>query len=562
MSRGRGGPSREPYHRHIPPALQAKENRHRQGPASLFLRPGPQQTPFSSYYHSPASPVVHIQPPVPSLIPSAPSIPNHSHNPNCAPSPAPEPFHYQQVEFLRGQSSEAPQFRTSPCGGGVVPGRLPSSSYQHQSSYSRYPKPNSSPWGRGSYSQDQSFGYPASVRASRGTPDPRYLNQNQLRGQNHNQFSNRQWCVQTDSLPENFQSLSLHQDRPNRGGERFDRHPESSSSGNLSFTKVNITLTPHIQDQVHKALVALKPSESISAKLLAKKLHLPKKIVNKALYSLERSQKAFKQGLLPPEWALYREHLKGERDQNSTVQSPPSVLCVSSEHPSETKFEFKPETAHKLGQAKKEDSDTDSTSYICSSLESSDSEEPQTPAKGQHQEKQHPSTTSSSDQELKLPTMPDHRELVLQYLLTSGEATALVIAKNLGFKTAKQVNPTLYILEKRGDVIKNKEVNPPIWELSTHRRERMERSLKAAQSTPTEGAQMELEASGEEVGGVSVSLSSSPLPPIPGLQQLPLQERWIPEKSHSEGVSKILAMYIFICIKRRILSYKHEMTVS
>lgn len=558
MSRGRGGPPREHYHRHPPPDLPAKENYHRPGPASLYLRPGPQQTP--SYYQNPAYPVVPIQPRAPSLIPSAPPTPDHnkvapkpvapysSHNPNNGLSPGPKYFQYQQIEFLRGQTSEAPLFRASLCGGGggVVPGRLPSSSYQVQSGYSRYPKPNSNYRGRGVYSQDQRFGYPPSVRAPRGNPDLRFLNQNQLRGQNHNQYSNRQRCFEEDSLPENFQRLTLHQDRPNRGGERFDRHSASSSSVNLSFTKINITLTPDIQNQVHRALVALQPSESISAKLLAKKLCLPKKIVNKALYSLERSQKASKQGLLPPEWTLYREHLGGERDQNSTVQSPPSLLCVSSGHLPEAKFELK--TAENLGQAKKEDSDTESSSSICSSLESSDSEQSRTPAKGQHQEKQHPGTTSSPDQELRLPTMTDQKELVMRYLLNSREATALVISKNLGLKTAKQVNPTLYALEKQGDVIKNGDVTPFTWELSTHRRERMERSLKAAQSTPTEGGQMELETRGDEGGGSA--FLPSPLPPILGLELLPLQEGWMPEQSHSEGVGKILlCINLFMCQK-------------
>lgn len=341
MSRGRGGPPKEHYHRHPPPDLQAKENYHRPGPYSLYPRPGPQQIPYSSYYNNPTQPVVPIQPSAPSLIPSTPPIPNHnkvapkpvahnsSRNQNHGPNPVPNSFQHQQVEFLRGQSSEAPQYRASPRGGGgrggVVPGRPPSSSYQPQSGYSRYPNPNSSPRGRGGYSQDQSFVYSPSVRAQRGTTGPRHLNQNQLQGKNHNQYSNRQWCFQTDSLYDSFQSLSLR-DRPSRGGERFDRHSASSSLSKSSFTKINITLTPDIQDQVHRALAALKPSESISAKLLAKKLRLPKKIVNKAFYSLERSQKAFKQGLLPPEWSLYREPLRGEEDHNSEVQSPPSHL--------------------------------------------------------------------------------------------------------------------------------------------------------------------------------------------------------------------------------------------
>lgn len=404
----------------------------------------------------------------------------------------------------------------------MVPGRVHNSSYHLQSGYSRYPKPNSSPCGRGVYGQDQ---YVPSVR------DSRYFHQNQFQEQNHNRFYKRQ-CIQTDSLSESFQRLTFYQDRPNRG-ERFDTHSVSSSSANLSCTKVNITLTPDIQDQVHRFLVALKPSESISAKLLAKKLRLPKKIVNKALYSLERSQKVFKQGLLPPEWTVYREPLRDEGDQNSTVRSPPPLLFVNSEHPPEAKSELKIKTEENLGKDKNKNSDTESSSLNCSSLESSDSEESQAPARGQH-----PSTTSSPDQELKLPTMAEQKELILKYLLNSGEATALVIAKNLSFKTAKQVNPTLYSLEKQGDVIKNGKVNPPTWELSSHRRERMERSLKAARSTPSDRGQMEVEVGGDEGGGGSIFLPSSPLPTIPGLEPLSLQGNWMPEQSDIEGVGK------------------------
>lgn len=547
MSRGRGGPSRERFYRHPPPDLPAQEKYHRPGPAALDLRPGPQQTPYSSYYQSPAPSLVPIQSATPSLNPFTPPIPDHnkagpkpvptnsSHNPTPGPSLGFKSFHHQQVEFLRGQSSEAPQFRASLCGsgGGAVSGRQPSSSYQPQSGYSRYPKPNSSHRGRG-YSQDQSFGYPPSGRAPRGNPDLRFLNQNQIRGQSHNQYSNRQWGFERESFSEKFQCLSLHQDRPNRVGERFDRH-----SASCSFSKVNITLTPDIQDQVQRALAALKPAESISAKLLAKKLRLPKKIINKALYSLERSQKASKQGLLPPEWTLYREHLRGDTDQNPPVQSPPPLLCVSSDPPPEANPELKTETAENLGQAKKEDSDTESSCSNSSSLESSDSEESQTPGKGQLQEKQHPGTTSSPDQDLKLPIMSEQKELVLQYLLNTRVATALVIAKNLGLKNTKQVNPTLYSLEKQGDVIKNGDVTPPTWELSTHRRERMERSLKASQVNPNEGGPMELGTREGEAGG-PVFLPSSLSPPIPGLDPPPLQEGWTLKQSHSEGVGRIL----------------------
>uniref|UniRef100_A0A665VTV6 Adenosine deaminase RNA specific n=1 Tax=Echeneis naucrates TaxID=173247 RepID=A0A665VTV6_ECHNA len=127
--------------------------------------------------------------------------------------------------------------------------------------------------------------------------------------------------------------------------------------------------------------------------------------------------------------------------------------------------------------------------------------------------------------------MAEQKNQILQYLLGSGKATALVIAKNLGFKTSKQVNSTLYSLKKQGDVIKNGEGNPPIWELSPHRRERMERSLKVAHKTPVEGISIEQE------GGASIVLPSPPLPPIPGLEPKPLPEGWMPEryKETNEG---------------------------
>ncbi|XP_030013531.1 double-stranded RNA-specific adenosine deaminase isoform X2 [Sphaeramia orbicularis] len=551
MSRGRGGPSKEHYHRHPPPLLQAKENYYRPGPDSFFPRPGPQQAPYSNYYYSPGRPAVPIRPPAPSLIHSAPPISSHnkvdpqpvalnsSHNLNYNPSAVPNSFQYQQVEFLRGQISEAPQFRGSLRGagaGGGVPGRSLSFSHQPQSGYSRYPNPSSSPRGRGGYREDQCFTAPPSVGVPRGTPSPRHLNQNQSQvNKNTSQYSNRQWCLQADSVCDTFKSLSLHQEQPNKGRERFNKFTASQGSKHLSSGKQNITFTPDIQDQVYRALAALKPSETISAKLLARKIRLPKGIVNKALYSLERSQKASKQGLLPPEWSLFREPIKGEEYQK--VQSSPSHRCASpqdTQNPG-TKTELRTETVEHREQAKDKDSesDTESSSSYCFSSVSSDSEDSQS-ASSQHQEKQHPSTNSSPDPAHKHPTMGDQKELVLQYLLDAENATALVIAKNLGLRNAKQVNPTLYALEKQGDVVKNSDVNPPTWELSTHRRERMERSLKAAQRTQAEEREMKKEGSRDEMGDESMCVQSSPQPSLPGLESLPLPEGWMPEQSHSE----------------------------
>ncbi|XP_053287953.1 double-stranded RNA-specific adenosine deaminase [Pleuronectes platessa] len=513
MSRGRGGPSKENYHRYPLPHFQARENQNRPGPSSFFPRADPQLSPYSSYYNSPPPPLVSTHPQAPSFIPSAPPEPSHYKGPpkpvtpnnsyyqNHFPCPVPNSFKQQQSEFLRGQRSEAPQFRTSLRGGGVVPGRPPSSSYQPQSGYSRFLNPNSSPRGRGGYSQEQSFEYSPRFGPQQG---PRHLNQTQLQGKKHNQHSNRQWWAQTDSLCDNFDSLSLHQEWTSRG-DSSDRHSESSSSAASSSSKINITLTPAIQDQVHKALAALNPTDSVPAKVLARKLRLPKKIVNRALYSLERLQIASKQGLLPPGWSLYREPLNCTEDQNAEVYTPLSNLCV------------------RLEQPKGEDSDSESSSTLCSSSESSDFEGSRSSGKGQHTEKPHWGSTTSPDQELQLPTMTEQKDLVLRYLLESGEATALVIGKNLGLRNA--IQSTLYALEKQGEVVKNGEVNPPTWELSTHRRERMERSIKAAKSTAAKGAPME-----EGSGSI---FHPSATPPIPGLEKLSLPEDWISEKSDS-----------------------------
>ncbi|XP_056142388.1 double-stranded RNA-specific adenosine deaminase isoform X2 [Lampris incognitus] len=169
------------------------------------------------------------------------------------------------------------------------------------------------------------------------------------------------------------------------------------------------------------------------------------------------------------------------------------------------------------------------------SRESSDfyQKESQSPAKLKHRVKQQPFTSSSTSQDLKTITMTEQKEKILQYLLQSGKATSLVIAKNLGFKNAKQVSPTLYFLEKQGEVTKNSEVNPPTWELSNHRREKMERSVKALQGlAAAASSQMEVGAVGEETGAESVLLPS--ILPSPGLKPHPPQESWQPQESPSE----------------------------
>lgn len=414
----------------------------------------------------------------------------------------------------------------------MTPARPSTSSYQLSSGYDRYSNPNNSYRFHKSGCQEQSFRNPPNVRAPRTFPDPRFVTQSQVRGQKHSANSSRVWGSQTDCISDTFQHFTL-QDVSQRG-KQFDRYGPSSSSPNVSFAKVNITLNPVIQDQVHATLFALQPSESISAKSLSKKLRLPKNVVNKALYSLERLHKASKQGLHPPKWTLYKEH----------PQAVNSTLTVPQQHSTEQKQKTDPESErdfHLVQVKNEEHSDTESSSSNDSN--SSESTDSVGPAGNQHHlEQDYACTVLCADQDLKLPAMTDQKELIFQYLLHAQEATSLVIAKNLGLRNAKQVNPTLYALEKLGDVVRNKQVSPQTWELSAHRRERMERSLKATQGSRSVFTPMDLE-------GLGLNYPpSSPLPSLPSLELLPFSEGLTSEKNNSERVSCFpVSSFFFFC---------------
>ncbi|KAG7267331.1 hypothetical protein CRUP_031718, partial [Coryphaenoides rupestris] len=270
---------------------------------------------------------------------------------------------------------------------------------------------------------------------------------------------------------------------------------------------INLPFTPDIQEWVYSILAALSPSENIAARQLAKRLRLPKKIVNSTLYSLEASGKAFKKGIHPPLWSLYRQLGGDQVFENTEPGGSLAQLWNFSEHSHQQtiELEVKAEAIEALEQLRedwpvREDcSDAESTS-TCSSFEASDLSS--TP------------TTSSTTQDIKpAAAMAKQKEQILHYLFQVSDVTALVIAKNVGLKTAKQVNSTLYNMENQGELTKNSEVNPPTWELSKRRREKMERSLKASQC-PSTAMQCTEEGAG-----------STPLPLLlPGLEPSPLQD--------------------------------------
>lgn len=442
--------------------------------------------------------------------------PNTSINQNLRSSTEPNSFLYLQAKVPRGQSSEAPQFRSSPRAPGGTPNdRAPFLSHKAQSGqYLR-----SSPRGRRNNRWNTSVdGAPRTPSASQ------YWNHNQTRTATHSQHSNKHWCLQSDSVAESFQDLSLHKDRSNSGGHNFDSASVSSSSINSSCSKVNLTLTPDIQEWVHSTLAALSPSQSIAARPLAKRLRLPKKIVNSALYSLEGLGKAFKKGTHPPLWSLYRQLSGDQIFENKEPGGSLAQLFSEHSHQPTIKLELKAETVEALEQlgedysVREDGSDAESTSSCCSSFESSDSDHNDTP------------TTSSTVQDIQPPVMANQKDQILHFLFQTPEVTALIIAKNVGLKSAKQVNSTLHTMEKQGELTKNSKANPPTWELSKRRREKMERSLKASQCSPAAEKRMEVgHAAGQGAGSTLLP------PPIPGLEPSPFQESWQPMQGISNA---------------------------
>ncbi|KAJ8005030.1 hypothetical protein DPEC_G00142410 [Dallia pectoralis] len=509
MSRGRGGSPIEHYHRPPLPQIPTKQLYYRAPPVGFHPRAPPQQAPHPNVhpYLGPVPPLVPPSAHSQTLYPSAPPLPSYSPAPGLQ-SSGPGSFRQQQIHFLRGQNAEAPQFRESPRGalslGQGAPSGLSNGLNQAQAGYSRYTQNSSR--GRGGYTREgrgrgvgRDFGYPTNQEPPRGPVAPRFWNQKQT--STHNQGFNKKPVLHADnanglSIWEGFNNLSLDRDRSYRGRLEGTDKPPAYGSNNSNNRCPTTFQPPDIREQVLQALSALSPGETLQAKCLAKTLRLPKKFINQALYGLERDKKTSKHGESPPEWTVYIEPQKEpeRRDPHRENQSsypgvgsvdsrdrfseePRQLSCVQEEEIVFTAETQQPET--QIPEADRED-------YYVESDSHSSSSEPSESYQQHSQSLTHqPSSTSTSNEELDLDEGDmNQKDSVLHYLLEAGEASGLVIAKNLGLRGAKQVNPTLYALEKQGELTRNAEVTPHTWELSHHRRERMERSLKAERSAP------------------------------------------------------------------------------
>uniref|UniRef100_A0A8B9JJ32 Adenosine deaminase RNA specific n=1 Tax=Astyanax mexicanus TaxID=7994 RepID=A0A8B9JJ32_ASTMX len=387
MSRGRGGPFKEHQQFSLPP--HQGKSRFGSFPQSFQAHPRAPRVP------SPNSGIARFPPPPLYTYPTSPGV--SPRGPTFPPASSTPPsygtsqtdfqtsaangvgrkdeaadFRQQQALFLRGQSSQAPKFQAEP--------PYFSGNRQQQTTYTpSYVQ-------RGGYRQNR-------PNWQRGPPSGSPLGGRKPPG-----------CDYLPSSGPYHQYKRGHWDRPS------DRDVSSLSTG---FRDLSL-------EQVLSSLASLGPGETIQAKVLAKKLRLPKKIVNQALYALSSLHQAVKQGDTPPLWRL---HFQQENSFETFA------------------------------------SDRDQGTF--------------------------PAATQAGSFGITMEAK-DNKERIMQYLYEAGKASALLIAKNLGFRNAKQVNPMLYAMEKQGDLSRMSGVTPPSWELSAHRREKMDRQRKAASAVKQE----------------------------------------------------------------------------
>ncbi|MCI4374778.1 hypothetical protein PGIGA_G00010020 [Pangasianodon gigas] len=480
MSRGRGGHSKE-YQRFSLPSHQSKSSQ------GFFSQTYPAH-PRTPQVPSPSASLGRFQhpPPYSSTGPPGASPSGSSLPPNPFTSQFPGPsqvqaqrstsnreacgddaadFRQQQILFLRGQSAEAPKFvplQSSHLG----------SPPQRQTGYYNSPK-SSSYVRRGGYIR----GRPSWEKGfnTRYHPGPKSgWEQHHLRSQNNQYQCDSRVDFDATGLSSAFHALSVE----NVGTVSSSGSSGSKASYSLPSRRYSLQLTPEIQKEVLSSLASLQPGETIQARVLAKRLRLPKKIVNQALYTLSNLNQAVRVEGTPPLWRLCKE---GDTESSHW----------RTQFRAKTDKKFAQDTSIKqnqdISQEVKPDSNFTSATSIATEASSDSSEESEDSEKESSSEvldsDQAGDTFSSTEKESGLSTTmeaKDSKEQILQYLHETGQANALMIAKNLGLRNAKQVNPTLYAMEKHGDLSRNSGSMSPAWALSAHQREKMDRQRKAA----------------------------------------------------------------------------------
>ncbi|XP_058862242.1 double-stranded RNA-specific adenosine deaminase [Acipenser ruthenus] len=364
------------------------------------------------------------------------------------PSPAPDPeFQRKQVQFLTGQNYEAPQFWRQPGTPSLEPGRKalydrggpshpPASSTAQPP---RYPaSPNQSPNNSYSHPHPHHHPYPQPQPGA-----PRYCPPPKSYVRPPRQFFHQNHYVQNQKGPP----------------------PSNVRSLTAGFRNLSLGPGRDVRQEILTVLGRLRPGETLPARSVAKQLGIKKKEANHYLYKLEGEGRARKQDESPPNWSL----VAGEASGGSSDRGSGRFGNEGSADP--------------RGAVNRPD--IRNRESVCVEEERGDCEaELEGSAFSEGEEDLEESSSEEEEDEEEDFNMAETRERICEYLYKSGMSTPLVIAKNLGLRTAKQVNPSLYYLEKKGEVKKDAGASPPAWDLSDKKRELMDRHRRAGLNSP------------------------------------------------------------------------------
>uniref|UniRef100_G3TIV1 Double-stranded RNA-specific adenosine deaminase n=1 Tax=Loxodonta africana TaxID=9785 RepID=G3TIV1_LOXAF len=187
-----------------------------------------------------------------------------------------------------------------------------------------------------------------------------------------------------------------------------------------NFQELNISQNQ--EERILKLLEELGEGQTTTAYDLARKLGVPKKEINRVLYSLAKEGKLHQEAGKPPLWRIAVS--VQARKQHDQVVRP--------------------------------DSHSQAAPNLTSGLETEDR-----------------NPTSSLEDFPDPFDMAEIKEKICDHLFNVSNSSALNLAKNIGLTKARDVNAMLIDLERQGDVYRQG-ATPPIWYLTDKKRERMQ----------------------------------------------------------------------------------------
>ncbi|XP_041035665.1 double-stranded RNA-specific adenosine deaminase [Carcharodon carcharias] len=263
---------------------------------------------------------------------------------------------------------------------------------------------------------------------------PAFVLQPLNRNQASYQQRQRDFCPVAKNWYSNFCQQPVRSPRPPATpAQKGNKNPKVNKELDQLFSNFqNISLGENHRQEIVSILGKLRPGERLPARKIAKQLCVEKKIVNHTLYGLLEENRVRKEGTSPPLWRLAdqtkaREEVANPESQRSSPEG--TALPLPS----------------KVEEQESEDEDS--------------------------------SEGSMADQS-NVGDGESQKSKIFSFLLEKEKATALEIAKNIGLKSARQINPTLHLFENQGDLYKESAF-PPIWTLSDRKKEVLLRKRKA-----------------------------------------------------------------------------------